>query len=284
MPKTSNILRTIIKKFHVFLIIISLSTPSTLNAQNLITPGTCELIVKSKPTLSSARAYALNISDKRFVKIFKSSNGWYAISIGSLKPHEVGPVTRKWKASGKIPSDSFCSKGKKYVAEYDWRTGKRLIANNRNSSGSSKPSHNGVFSDDEALDNTLIGAAVVVGLAACLLGACSSNNKDASPSKITFRNSCPRDDVKLYVHYRNTDDRWITRGPWVFEYGDRANLSSNGNTLWTKNSIIYYRAETLDGSNVWGGNQLIEYGDDDIYMREYKSTSDTISVNLTCDN
>lgn len=276
--------KNFIKKLQILLISVSLVFPSVSNAQSLVKPGTCELIVKSKPTLSSAREYAGNISDKRFVKIFKSSNDWYAISVGSLKPHEVDPIVQKWKASGKIPNDSFCSKGSKYVAEYNWRTGNRVTATNRSSSSSSKPSHSGVFSNDEALDNTLIGAAVVVGLAACLFGACSSGNKEASPSKIYFKNSCRRDDVKVTVRYLDTEDRWRTRGPWTFDYGERASLASNGNTLWTKNAIIYYYAETLDGDVTWGGNQRVEYGDDDLYMKKHQTTSDSINVNLVCGN
>ncbi len=52
-----------------------------------------------------------------------SQNGWYAISIGSLWPNEEQPVMQKLKAIGKIPQDSLCSSGARYVQAYDWRTG-----------------------------------------------------------------------------------------------------------------------------------------------------------------
>lgn len=92
-------------------------------AQSLLPRGECALIVASRSTISQARAYTKGISDKRHLQIFKSSNGWYAISIGTLKPSEVEPVMARWKASGKIPKDSLCSSGKRYVAEMSLSAG-----------------------------------------------------------------------------------------------------------------------------------------------------------------
>ena len=85
-----------------------------------IKPNECVLVVASRPTVQKAREYIIaNIQDRRFMKAFKSENGWIAISIGTLKPHEVEPTLKRWKASGKIPQDSYCSTGTKYVGVVD---------------------------------------------------------------------------------------------------------------------------------------------------------------------
>ncbi|KIN63395.1 hypothetical protein Z946_2266 [Sulfitobacter noctilucicola] len=80
-----------------------------------IHPGECALIVASRPTVIDARNYVLqNISDRRFLKTFRSKNGWIAISIGTLKFDQVDAVLTEWKQSGRIPWDSYCSTGKSY--------------------------------------------------------------------------------------------------------------------------------------------------------------------------
>lgn len=82
-----------------------------------IKPNECALVVASRPTVQDARAYVVeNVQDRRFVMGYMSENGWIAITIGTLKPHEVDPTLKRWKASGKIPMDSYCSTGTKYVA------------------------------------------------------------------------------------------------------------------------------------------------------------------------
>jgi hypothetical protein len=81
-----------------------------------IPPGECALIVASRPSIAEARKYVLtNIADRRFLDAFRSGNGWISISIGTLKPDDVDPVLSSWKASGRIPQDSYCSTGTNFV-------------------------------------------------------------------------------------------------------------------------------------------------------------------------
>lgn len=81
-----------------------------------IPPGECALIVASRQTVAEAREYVLsNIHDRRFLSAFLGRNGWIAISVGTLKPDEVDTVLLSWKASGRIPRDSYCSTGTNYV-------------------------------------------------------------------------------------------------------------------------------------------------------------------------
>lgn len=80
-----------------------------------IRPSECALIVASRPTVIEARNYVFaNVSDRRFLKAFRSKNGWIAISIGTLKPHEVDTVLTEWKQAGRLPLDSYCSTGRAY--------------------------------------------------------------------------------------------------------------------------------------------------------------------------
>jgi len=98
-------------------------------AEPLIEPGTCELQVKSTRSLSLAQSYIRqNYSDRRYAKIFAANNGWYAVSIGSLQPHQVDSVISSWISSGEIPDDSFCSYGDNYIARYSWQTGEQINA------------------------------------------------------------------------------------------------------------------------------------------------------------
>lgn len=78
----------------------------------------CALIVASRQTMDEVRNYiSENISDRRYLKVYKASNGWNAISIGMLQPDEVTPVMTKWKTVGRIPQDSFCATGVKFIEE-----------------------------------------------------------------------------------------------------------------------------------------------------------------------
>jgi hypothetical protein len=90
------------------------------SVSDYIKPGDCALIVASRPTISAAREYVRsNIRDRRYLKAFRSENGWVAISIGTLKPQEVDPIMSEWKASGRIPQDSYCSTGSNYISAVD---------------------------------------------------------------------------------------------------------------------------------------------------------------------
>ncbi|MEL7100358.1 MAG: hypothetical protein AAGM84_16155, partial [Pseudomonadota bacterium] len=102
---------------------VTLTAPQ--NARSVaeaIRPGKCALIVASRRTVRKARDYVReNITDTRYLQGFLSSNGWVAISIGTLGPSEKDRVLSEWKASGRIPSDSFCSTGSKFVDVIDLR-------------------------------------------------------------------------------------------------------------------------------------------------------------------
>jgi hypothetical protein len=78
----------------------------------------CALIVASRKTMQEVFDYIdENITSTRYLNIYESNNGWYAISIGFLKKSQKNYVLEKWKSVGKIPSDSLCSTGRRYLYE-----------------------------------------------------------------------------------------------------------------------------------------------------------------------
>lgn len=83
-----------------------------------IPSDSCALIVASRETKHDVQQYIKNeINNKKYVTVYKSSNGWYAIALGFLKDSQVSSLMNSWKNNGKIPTDSFCTKGKRFTNE-----------------------------------------------------------------------------------------------------------------------------------------------------------------------
>lgn len=83
-----------------------------------IPDNTCALIVASRQTKADVKAYIdENITFTKYVTLYQANNGWYAIALGFLKDNESKSVMRRWKNSGKIPYDSFCTHGDRFVKE-----------------------------------------------------------------------------------------------------------------------------------------------------------------------
>ena len=92
----------------------------SFDVSDYIAAGDCALVVASRRTLAEAKNFVVeNVPDRRFLKGFRSNNGWIAISIGTLKPDEVDTVVNDWKQIGKIPADSYCSIGRKFIGFVD---------------------------------------------------------------------------------------------------------------------------------------------------------------------
>lgn len=84
----------------------------------VIPKNKCALIVASRKTKKDVKAYIDdNITNTRYLNIYKSNNDWYAISIGFLKRSQHKSIINQWKKIGKIPSDSLCSSGSRYLYE-----------------------------------------------------------------------------------------------------------------------------------------------------------------------
>ena len=76
--------------------------------------GDCALVVASRPTLTDAFAYLRETGlDAR--DIYRTRNGWYAISLGTLRADTAPARLQAMKRSGSIPGDSFCSSGRGFT-------------------------------------------------------------------------------------------------------------------------------------------------------------------------
>ena len=78
------------------------------------------MIVASRATILESKDYINHeVKNKKYVNLYESKNGWYAISIGFLEDNKVRSILKKWKNSKKIPKDSFCAKASRFVLEID---------------------------------------------------------------------------------------------------------------------------------------------------------------------
>ena len=111
---------------------------TTTISSEFVPDNECALIVASRQTIGEVNEYIATLDDTRHLAVYKSQNGWYAISIGTLEPHQIQPVMSKWKSQGKIPYDSFCSKGTRF-------TDKLTIT--RGGSNSNRPSDQSSYSN-----------------------------------------------------------------------------------------------------------------------------------------
>jgi hypothetical protein len=93
-----------------------------VNAQQSMTlsAGECFVVVASRQFLYEVSEF-LNGLDDGFtdVRVFKSTNDWYAISVGKVPSNVSAGVISSLVASNRIPSDSICSTGKSYLREMD---------------------------------------------------------------------------------------------------------------------------------------------------------------------
>ncbi len=94
----------------------------------------------------------------------------------------------------------------------------------------------------------------------------SNNTSSAFGFKIT--NSC-RYKVRLFMHYRNLSDAWITDGSWTISGNTSTYLANSNNIrLKTTTATAYYYAELLDQSYEWAGDHKYSFGGRVLAMRK----------------
>ncbi len=128
---------SLLKKLFLTLFFYFLISNSWSN--DLIPDGKYAVIIASRPSLSEAEEYIATLPNTQYVNVYKSQNGWYAISLGFLNDDELY-VFDKLKEHNRIPQDSFCTRGKKFIREVSFRKPDRIIttSNSDNSQSSQK--------------------------------------------------------------------------------------------------------------------------------------------------
>ncbi len=78
----------------------------------------CYIITASRPTVGEAQAFAASwFPGRSGVRIFRSDNGWYAISFETARKSDSEWRLSQLKSQNAIPGDSYCSSGRRFVAE-----------------------------------------------------------------------------------------------------------------------------------------------------------------------
>lgn len=99
---------------------------------------------------------------------------------------------------------------------------------------------------------------------------------------LRFINNCSRP-VKIAVHYRDVNNKWITDGWWRFSPGEKKFLSSDKVRLVSNNRLFYFYAETIDSGNslTWKGESYVvidgkQYGF--MKVRDIRGNNNDLSV------
>lgn len=112
------------------------SGPRLVSGNYDIGPNRCYVVTASRPTVDEATAFASNwFPGRGDVQIFRSDNGWYAISAGIVSKSEADWRLNQLKSAGTIPSDSYCSTGSRFREELV-RTGGGSSSSSSSSGGS----------------------------------------------------------------------------------------------------------------------------------------------------
>lgn len=85
------------------------------SAQAYIPDDACAVIVASRRTVAEVQSFVRENPQIEFGPVYESSNGWYALSAGTVLVDAADASLERLKSSGLIPADSYCSRGNAYV-------------------------------------------------------------------------------------------------------------------------------------------------------------------------
>ena len=91
-------------------------------AQEMFPSDQCAVVVASRPDIGTARQYIYEQGWQSRARMFEGSNGWFAIVSDTISNEGSSLAIEKMKASDLVPEDAFCSLGRSYVREVDWRS------------------------------------------------------------------------------------------------------------------------------------------------------------------
>lgn len=81
--------------------------------------GNCLIVAASRRTLDSALDYIEGLASRSDVRLFRSSNGWFAITVAEVPDWEADARIAALIRRG-YPRDMFCSSGSRFGREIDW--------------------------------------------------------------------------------------------------------------------------------------------------------------------
>jgi len=170
------------RRYISLFLILSIFSSYSL-AEELSLPSDKRLIViASRQTIEEANSIA-EFYRKTFknTSIFSTSNGWYAITIGTISYPQEKYLLNQYISQGYIPNDSRLASGKGFVGTISRGT----TGGNGNSSTSNQTTTNG--SSSEISWGKILGAAV----AAIILNSMKNGSHGSSTSTYTSSSNQP---------------------------------------------------------------------------------------------
>lgn len=98
---------------------------SAADAQSYFLSGSCAVVVASRPSAQEARSYIWQNGWQDIARVFESTNGWFAITVGEIPNDGSTKKIARLKSRGLVPSDAYCTTGWAYVREVVWRDDNR---------------------------------------------------------------------------------------------------------------------------------------------------------------
>lgn len=114
-----------------------------------------------------------------------------------------------------------------------------------------------------------------------------SNSSSANPAynsgnSIRVMNECHKS-IRIAIRYKKITDDWVSSGWWEISQSKGIILYSNDKPLQTKNSVLYYFAESYDKEIVWKGSGNSKYLDGKkLEMRRVHDNRGDIDITLAC--
>jgi S1-C subfamily serine protease len=105
------------------IVFASLISVSAVPAWSQINFGNqeCAIVAASRASLPEARQWIIQNDFEEVAVVFRSSNGWFAITVGVVPKSRARGIIENGVRVGALPPDAYCSTGTKYVAQVNWK-------------------------------------------------------------------------------------------------------------------------------------------------------------------
>ena len=103
-----------------------LKTPAPVTGSRGLTlpAGQCYVTVASRTSVGEATAFIRSrVSGFDDVRMFEATNGYFAVTVATAYRSNADAQIALWKTQGRIPGDSYCSQGDRFVREIAWAEG-----------------------------------------------------------------------------------------------------------------------------------------------------------------
>lgn len=112
-----------IKKIVFSLALFLVATWKSLPAQSqgFFPDGKCGIVVASRQSISEVRDFIAANRWGGSPRVFESRNGWLAITTEIIDASSAPTVLARGKQTGLLPDDAYCSTGRMYLRQVEWR-------------------------------------------------------------------------------------------------------------------------------------------------------------------